>query len=89
MSAGFEERYWSPINSPGLADGTLTQIIHRIEDVTEFIRLKCAAVRSEVPLSAAGATMETDVFLRAQEVADANAELRASRYLQQSGAGHQ
>src|SRR5918996_745997 len=38
---GFEERYWSPMNSPvfGL-DGEIINIIHRVEDVTDFIRLK-------------------------------------------------
>lgn len=38
---GFEERYWSPINSPLLdQDGRVRYIIHKAEDVTEFIRLK-------------------------------------------------
>lgn len=37
---GFEERYWSPINSPVLKDGTVAYIIHRVEDVTEFVRLE-------------------------------------------------
>src|SRR3989449_6998501 len=36
---GFEERYWSPVNSPVLgADGMIAYIIHRHEDVTEVIR---------------------------------------------------
>ena len=38
---GFEERYWSPVNSPVLdADGNVRYIIHRVEDVTEFVRLQ-------------------------------------------------
>jgi PAS domain S-box-containing protein len=38
---GFEERYWSPLNSPVLSDGgEVTYIIHQVEDVTEFVRLK-------------------------------------------------
>lgn len=37
---GFEVRYWSPVNSPVLgADGEVSFIIHRVEDVTELIRL--------------------------------------------------
>ena len=37
----FEERHWSPLNSPVLAaDGTLSYIIHRVEDVTELMRMK-------------------------------------------------
>ena len=35
---GFEERHWSPVNSPVLGSGqNLIYIIHRVEDVTEFI----------------------------------------------------
>jgi PAS domain S-box-containing protein len=38
---GFEERYWSPLNSPVVnADGRLAYIIHRVEDVTELVRLE-------------------------------------------------
>ena len=38
---GFEERHWSPVNSPVLdGGGQLLYIIHRVEDVTEFVRLK-------------------------------------------------
>jgi signal transduction histidine kinase/DNA-binding response OmpR family regulator len=38
-SAEFEERYWSPVNSPVFGpDGKLRYIIHRAEDVTEFVR---------------------------------------------------
>lgn len=38
---GFEERYWSPVNSPVLGeDKKCVYIIHCVEDVTEFVRLK-------------------------------------------------
>src|SRR5579871_1690333 len=38
---GFEERYWSPLNSPVLDEkGQVAYIIHRVEDVTDFERLK-------------------------------------------------
>jgi PAS domain S-box-containing protein len=37
----FEERYWSPHNSPVFGDdGAVACIIHRVEDVTEFVRLQ-------------------------------------------------
>ena len=43
QGGGFEERYWSPVNSPVFApDGTISYVIHRVEDVTEFVRLKQA-----------------------------------------------
>src|SRR5919204_6446395 len=35
---GFEVRYWSPLNSPVLDDaGRLQYVIHRVEDVTDFV----------------------------------------------------
>src|SRR5438094_2933979 len=38
---GFEERYWSPVNCPVFdRAGELAYIIHRVEDVTDFVRLK-------------------------------------------------
>lgn len=37
----FEERYWTPINCPLLADdGSVSLIIHRAEDVTELVQLQ-------------------------------------------------
>jgi PAS domain S-box-containing protein len=42
----FEERYWSPINTPVLdADGDVTHIVHRVEDVTDFVRARDRTVR--------------------------------------------
>jgi len=38
---GFEERYWSPVNSPLLAeDGSVRYLLHQVEDVTHLIRLR-------------------------------------------------
>ena len=38
---GFEERYWSALNTPVIgAGGSIEFIIHRVEDVTEFVRLQ-------------------------------------------------
>jgi diguanylate cyclase (GGDEF)-like protein/PAS domain S-box-containing protein len=38
---GFEERWWSPINTPVLGpDGEVAAIVHRVEDVTEIVRLR-------------------------------------------------
>lgn len=37
---GFEERYWSPVNTPVFIDGRLAYIIHRVEDVTDSVRLE-------------------------------------------------
>ena len=38
---GFEERFWSPINFPVFNEEKCIQyIIHRVEDVTDFVKLK-------------------------------------------------
>lgn len=45
---GFEERFWSPYNAPVVgADGSITHIIHRVEDVTDYVRLRGHVARVE------------------------------------------
>lgn len=78
---GFEERYWSPVNSPLLdKSGNVAYIIHRVEDVTEFIRLKQAGSeqhRITEELRMRAAEMETEIFRRAQQIQEVNSRLRA------------
>jgi two-component system sensor kinase FixL len=51
----FEERYWSPLNTPvPNQDGEVEWIIHRVEDVTELVRLKSEGT-------------ERDMFAREQQ----------------------
>jgi signal transduction histidine kinase/response regulator RpfG family c-di-GMP phosphodiesterase len=77
---GFEERYWSPVNSPVFGPtGEVTYIIHRVEDVTEFIRLKQRGMEQEKLADAMrlrGEQMEAEIFLRAQELQETNRKLR-------------
>jgi PAS domain S-box-containing protein len=76
----FEERWWSPVNSPVLGpDGALSYIIHRVEDVTEFVRVRQAGVEAQkltAELRDQAERMESEIFLRAQEVQAANRSLR-------------
>jgi signal transduction histidine kinase len=74
---GFEERYWSPVNSPVPgADGKTAYIIHRVEDVTEFVRLR----QQGRELRSRADRMEAEVYQRATEVQQKNLELeRANR----------
>ncbi len=69
---GFEERYWSPVNSPVLgADDNVAYLIHRVEDVTEFIRLKQEGSEQHQiieRLRAGAAEMEADIFRKAQQI---------------------
>lgn len=45
---GFEERWWSPINTPVLGpDGSVRYIIHQVDDVTAEVRERHRAARAE------------------------------------------
>jgi signal transduction histidine kinase/DNA-binding response OmpR family regulator len=73
---GFEERFWSPKNSPVLdADGALRYIIHRVEDVTEFVRLQRAGAQHD-ELAAKAAQMEGEIVARTLEVANSSRALK-------------
>jgi len=79
---GFEERYWSPVNSPVLGpDGKVLYIIHRVEDVTEFIRLKqqgLAQEKTTEELRTHAGQMEVEIYQPAAEVQEANRRLEAT-----------
>jgi len=72
---GFEIRYWSPLNTPVLrADGDLAYIIHRVEDVTEFVRLQERGTEQQQR----NARMEAEILQRSKELQAANRQLRAA-----------
>ncbi|HKH22325.1 MAG TPA: ATP-binding protein [Solirubrobacterales bacterium] len=65
---GFEERYWSPKNTPVLDErGELAYVIHRVEDVTEYLRL-----------AERGTEQEAEIFLHTQELKRLNEELESA-----------
>ncbi|HYB34502.1 MAG TPA: ATP-binding protein [Mycobacterium sp.] len=76
----FEERFWSPSNSPVLdCAGNVRYIIHRVEDVTEFVHLQVSDAAQQQETAALRATtrqMEQEVFARAHEVAEASRKLK-------------
>jgi signal transduction histidine kinase/ActR/RegA family two-component response regulator len=88
---GFEERYWSPINTPVFDEfGEVTHIIHRVEDVTELVRTdqeKPQLAESSEALRRRMLHLEFEVSLRAREIKkssealrEINAELEAFSY---------
>jgi PAS domain S-box-containing protein len=87
QGGGFEERYWSPVNSPVLgANQEVTYIIHRVEDVTEFVQLR--QQRNEQrgenqALRSWAEQMEAEVYLRAQELKEANRQLQEAMRAEQ------
>jgi PAS domain S-box-containing protein len=83
-SAGgqYEERFWSPVNSPVLDEaGNLKFIIHRVEDVTEFVRLKrhdSAANGESQAFRQRAERMEAEIYQRSQQLAALNEQLRST-----------
>jgi signal transduction histidine kinase/ActR/RegA family two-component response regulator len=64
----FEVRHWSPRNVPVLdAHGVLTHIIHRVEDVTEFVALQRRDTEQQ-----------REILARSLELQEANRALRAA-----------
>ncbi|MGW5655636.1 SpoIIE family protein phosphatase [Streptomyces humi] len=64
----FEERWWSPINTPVLGpDNQVAWIIHRVEDVTEFVLSHSARARPGQALSERE-TMEAELYARTREL---------------------
>jgi len=79
---GFEERFWSPVNSPIFgSDKGVVYIIHRVEDVTEFVRLRQQTLEQEKlteKLRTHAGQMEAEIYRRAAEVQEANRRLEAA-----------
>ncbi|MFF2730309.1 PP2C family protein-serine/threonine phosphatase [Streptomyces sp. NPDC058008] len=76
----FEERWWSTVNTPvSDPDGEVAWIIHRVEDVTAFVRARRARNRGvSEPLTEREEGMEAELYVRARELQRLNEELRAA-----------
>ncbi|MFF7240531.1 SpoIIE family protein phosphatase [Streptomyces collinus] len=73
----FEERWWSPVNTPVLKDGgEVAWIIHRVEDVTAFVHHRQERRRNAGPPSPREEGMEAELYARAKELERLNEELR-------------
>lgn len=80
QGGGFEERWWSPVNSPAFdRSGRLAYLLHRVEDVTDFARLGQRGLDQEkqvVELRSRTTVMEAEAFAHAQELLRVNEQLR-------------
>ncbi|GAB7028780.1 SpoIIE family protein phosphatase [Streptomyces sp. NPDC021749] len=75
----FEERWWSPINTPILApDGSVVWIIHRVEDVTAFVQARASDGRPQPGQLTEREALEAELYARARELQRLNDELRAA-----------
>ena len=77
----FEARYWSPLNKPVLdKTGKVIFIIHRVEDVTDFVRFQKERASKDQATDAMRARMdemEAEIFNRSQEIQKLNHDLEA------------
>ncbi len=77
----FEERFWSPVNAPVLNEKrSVDYIVHRVEDVTEFVRRRDEGrtdAEDEGHIRHRLERMEADIFRSSQAVQSANLQLRA------------
>jgi len=73
----YEVRYWSPMNSPVLdAAKHVIYIIHRVEDVTEYVLLKQLEAerrQKQNELEDRAEEMEAEIYLRALELRETKA----------------
>lgn len=76
----FEERYWTPVNSPIFGpDGRLAYIVHRVEDVTEYLHVEQERAQERehsVELESRPNRVETEIYRSAQQLQEKNEELR-------------
>ena len=69
----FEVRHWSPSNTPVLNDkGEVLYIIHKVEDVTEFMKVK----ETQTELLSRADILDAEIIRRAQDIQEANKSLR-------------
>ncbi len=74
---GFEVRYWSVVNAPLLGPGgTLAYIVHRAEDITEYVRLTEQKRELTAELRTRTGRMEAEILARSRELENANRALR-------------
>jgi PAS domain S-box-containing protein len=76
----FVKKFWSPLNSPVLdSNNEVKYIIHKVEDVTDFIRIKEDNEAQELAredLQRRLEEMEADIYKRAQEIQQFNMQLQ-------------
>jgi PAS domain S-box-containing protein len=78
QEGGFLERYWSPVNSPVFgADGQVAYVIHRVQDVTEYMRRREHRQENE-PAAVwreRADRMEGEIYAMSRQVAEAQEEM--------------
>lgn len=75
----FHERHWTPVNSPLFdSHGSIKFIIHRAEDVTDFVLRKKKLELDRGPLDIRMQQMEAEIFQGTIKIQEANKKLEAA-----------
>jgi len=73
---GYKKKYWSPVNTPLFDDeGTVQYIVHRVEDVTEFMLFREYSSGEAEKVQAHTMQMEAEVLRNSHEVREVNQKL--------------
>lgn len=76
---GFVARYWSPVNSPVFGvDGRIELIIHKVEDVTEFVQRQ-AGKKAIGPDDIEAEKLENAIVSRGEDLARTRASLEGMK----------
>jgi signal transduction histidine kinase len=73
---GFEEKYWSPLNTPVLNNGKLLYIIHQVNDVTEKVRTKAKLETQTEILKRTNAELEQFVRISSHDLQEPLRKIR-------------
>ena len=73
---GFEERYWSPLNTPVLHNGDVMYIIHQVDDVTEKVRTKAKLESQTEILKRTNAELEQFVRISSHDLQEPLRKIR-------------
>src|SRR4051795_10293289 len=70
----WQEHFWSPVNAPVIGpDGKVVLVVHRVEEVTEFIRAFGAQDGDR-----GSRALEAELYTRARELQEVNERLRTA-----------
>jgi signal transduction histidine kinase len=73
---GFEERYWSPLNTPVLQNGNLIYIIHQVNDVTDKVKTKAKLETQTEILKRTNAELEQFVRISSHDLQEPLRKIR-------------
>ena len=73
---GFEERYWRPLNTPVMNNGSVLYIIHQVDDVTEKVRTKAKLETQTEILKRTNAELEQFVRISSHDLQEPLRKIR-------------